>query len=72
MTQDQTKFSWEQEYAMYCCSCALSVLVTQIAKGIPLDYDDPTVHFARERLWRLAASLPQQEKFFLQFERAVA
>ena len=69
-------FSYEQGLALHDCACALSVLVTAIAKKQQVDYDSPTVHYARERLWRLAdslSSLPaEQRNFFLQFERAVA
>ena len=67
------KFNQGQEIALYSCSCALSILVTEIAKGRKLEYDDPLVHFARERLWRVADALPDNHRnFFLQFERAVA
>ncbi|CAB4192865.1 hypothetical protein UFOVP1244_110 [uncultured Caudovirales phage] len=66
-------FSQEQEIAIYSCACALSALVTAIAQGLQLDYDSPVVHFARERLWQAADSLPDVHRnFFLQFEREVA
>jgi len=66
-------FDQNQEYHLYDCACALSVVVTAIAQGHKLDYDSPVVHFARERLWRLADALPDTHRnFLLQFERAVA
>ena len=73
MDQVMSSFDKSQEFSLYDCACALSVVVTAIAQGHQLDYDSPVIHFARERLWHLADALPDTHRnFFLQFERAVA